>query len=767
MATTTVRRRLPDAQMSINGWYRLGALVGLLAVTGTLVSTLYEITVILGGSAQLLARVGLAIGAAWIAARVIRPRMAVAIFGLVAVVGYLWYLSTATADPWLAIRAPLTVAFNTINDTIRIVTGMSVLTIQATDVWALAFAPAPVFLSWYLGFRRHYVAAAALTGAAMGVFVLSGDLELWWTLIGVIGIVSTVGFGELEGHSASTDYAEILVVVIAVMAVGAVAVPVVPGGGVSGPLSLVGGDDITDPNASSIQSSVLGADAELSIVGEIELSPEVRYTIESDDNVYWRTGVYDRYTGEGWVRTGTRASFNGPQPPPGPNTTTVEQRVRIEARSELMPAAAQPVVVTGVGDVEQTDQGAVVANDPLDPGTTYRVLSAVPDDNLASSGTVPDDVRSSYTQLPEDVPDRVHDVAEQVVSDADGPLANAERIETYLETHKEYSLEISRPSGDITDAFLFEMDAGYCTYFATTMVTMLRSADVPARFAVGYANGQQVAEDRWVVRGLNSHAWVEVYHPDAGWVTFDPTPTARETARSDRVQEARESDHPAVDTDASEDLPYAYDPSTNASEPNASPTPTDPTNESTPPGGPGVVDPGGGFNQSILGPPDQFSGGGGGADGDAMDELTRPIAWERFGLALLVTTGLVTGVARLRPRRRLAHQLTRRWQRPTGDDRTDARLAQDRVEWALHDRFRPRKPAETPRQYYRLISVLEDDPAIERFFEVTEQIRYGGRTEAALVEEAIALADDIVADQTRLGGGQSWPARLGEWVYPR
>ncbi len=65
------------------------------------------------------------------------------------------------------------------------------------------------------------------------------------------------------------------------------------------------------------------------------------------------------------------------------------------------------------------------------------------------------------------------------------------------------------------------MDEGYCVYFATTMVTMLRTQGIPARMTVGYTSGQRIDENQWVVRGLNSHAWVEVYFPDQGWVQFD------------------------------------------------------------------------------------------------------------------------------------------------------------------------------------------------------------------------------------------------------
>src|SRR6266496_4645360 len=63
---------------------------------------------------------------------------------------------------------------------------------------------------------------------------------------------------------------------------------------------------------------------------------------------------------------------------------------------------------------------------------------------------------------------------------------------------------------------------------------MLRSLGIPARMAVGFAQGsgftekQDVIEDnpapsRYVVREKNAHAWPEVYFPEIGWVEFEPT----------------------------------------------------------------------------------------------------------------------------------------------------------------------------------------------------------------------------------------------------
>ncbi|MFC7058169.1 DUF4129 domain-containing transglutaminase family protein [Halovenus salina] len=98
-------------------------------------------------------------------------------------------------------------------------------------------------------------------------------------------------------------------------------------------------------------------------------------------------------------------------------------------------------------------------------------------------------------------------------------------------------LQADEQSDSIADTFIFEMDAGYCEYFATAMTTMLRSQDIPARYVVGYSTGQPVGENSYEVRGMNAHAWVEVYFPDVGWVKFDPTPGgSRLDAQSDTLE---------------------------------------------------------------------------------------------------------------------------------------------------------------------------------------------------------------------------------------
>jgi protein-glutamine gamma-glutamyltransferase len=54
---------------------------------------------------------------------------------------------------------------------------------------------------------------------------------------------------------------------------------------------------------------------------------------------------------------------------------------------------------------------------------------------------------------------------------------------------------------------------------------MLRDLGIPARYVGGFLPGEynDVGGD-WIVRASDAHTWVEVFFPNYGWITFDPTP---------------------------------------------------------------------------------------------------------------------------------------------------------------------------------------------------------------------------------------------------
>jgi hypothetical protein len=67
---------------------------------------------------------------------------------------------------------------------------------------------------------------------------------------------------------------------------------------------------------------------------------------------------------------------------------------------------------------------------------------------------------------------------------------------------------------------------------------MLRSVGVPARMAVGFAQGAFDSETNvYVVRSFDAHAWPEVYFPGTGWIEFEPTGNQDPLERPNRPED--------------------------------------------------------------------------------------------------------------------------------------------------------------------------------------------------------------------------------------
>jgi len=100
-------------------------------------------------------------------------------------------------------------------------------------------------------------------------------------------------------------------------------------------------------------------------------------------------------------------------------------------------------------------------------------------------------------------------------------------VERHLAAGFTYS-ETPRRSGNPLQSFLFDERAGYCQQFSGAMALLLRLGGVPARIATGFAPGSPSSErgGQYVVRDIDAHSWVEVFFPNIGWVTRDPTPAA-------------------------------------------------------------------------------------------------------------------------------------------------------------------------------------------------------------------------------------------------
>ncbi len=250
---------------------------------------------------------------------------------------------------------------------------------------------------------------------------------------------------------------------------------------------------------------------------------------------YWRGETLDIYTGQGWQSSPLQASAvsaNRPlqehSAPADPDAYELRQRFELaaEARPDLYGANAplrvdRPVQAwwRAPGDLARLT-GDV---------SRYTIFSQPPaptvEEMRQASHMVPPDLAERYLALPDGVPQRVLDLAQEVAGDAPTRYDQARNIETFLRTYT-YTLDLPAPPNDrdLVDYFLFELQEGYCDYYASAMVVMARGVGVPARFVTGYAQGEYDHEaGRWIVTEENGHSWVEVYFEGIGWVEFEPT----------------------------------------------------------------------------------------------------------------------------------------------------------------------------------------------------------------------------------------------------
>jgi hypothetical protein len=122
-------------------------------------------------------------------------------------------------------------------------------------------------------------------------------------------------------------------------------------------------------------------------------------------------------------------------------------------------------------------------------------------------------------------------VSELGLREIPGTVAKMARIQAWFNDEFTYTryLTIGRaPFGKPTaiSLFLTTSKRGHCEYFATAAALLLRAADVPARYCVGFSVMEKdLKRGEFIIRGTHGHAWTRVWDESSGvWIDFDPTP---------------------------------------------------------------------------------------------------------------------------------------------------------------------------------------------------------------------------------------------------
>ena len=295
----------------------------------------------------------------------------------------------------------------------------------------------------------------------------------------------------------------------------------------------------------------LAANARIS--GVWPTGPDVAFTAtvpaDTPDGLYWRVASYDTWSTVS--RTWTAGDDTEISVAAGasilevtneriaPDGRTVTVTIVPNQESALLVAPGIPVSVDQATKVATAGRGgpliAVSLSRPTDSYQVTAVQAATSDTaklaaRLRAAGTAyPADIRARYAKAPDagELGASSSDFLAAIRAKAgDNPYDIAANI---VETLRRPDFVYATDTRDVdcgrdgfTECFL-RVKRGYCMYFSTAMIMLLRQQGIPARIVMGYLPGERNGPQE-TVRTQNVHAWVEVFFPEAGWVPFDPTP---------------------------------------------------------------------------------------------------------------------------------------------------------------------------------------------------------------------------------------------------
>ena len=279
-------------------------------------------------------------------------------------------------------------------------------------------------------------------------------------------------------------------------------------------------------------------------------TPVFEVTVSKDRpggfSYYWRGHAYDYYQNGKWENTiesffavsAEEWPLNHPEWAARSRVGLLYEwqysRSRILYLPNIPLKINRPVKIVGeqvsIDEGEYLDDIVIYVDNSIYSGEKIEVTSWVSSptiDQLQASGEIyPFWVTERYLQLPDDLPQSITILAEEITKDFETPYDKAQAITQYLRDEIQYEKSIGNPpaGADPLEWFLFDLKKGFCNYYATAEVIMLRSVGVPARLTVGFAEGELQEDNKtYLVRKDDSHAWPEVYFPALGWIEFEPT----------------------------------------------------------------------------------------------------------------------------------------------------------------------------------------------------------------------------------------------------
>ncbi|ETT88020.1 DUF4129 domain-containing transglutaminase family protein [Viridibacillus sp. FSL R5-0477] len=287
--------------------------------------------------------------------------------------------------------------------------------------------------------------------------------------------------------------------------------------------------------------------------GPFKMDARIVFNAKADSNQYWRIETKDIYTSKGWERKKGDVyveAFNQNENIPlsiKPGSKMDQTTAEIEMKKDFK-FIMQTYGLMKVGNVDPgvsfyreidgekirslkgEDEIALEAYTISYSSPKYS-LKALKKTNVNDLDKLSKDY-NTYLQLPKTLPKRVRKLSKDITKDEKSLYGKANAIVDYFKyndyVYSRDKVAIPGKNDDYVDQFLFDTKMGYCDNFSSSMVVMLRSIGIPARWVKGFSEGEEVQnvagqQKEFVITNNNAHSWVEAYLPGIGWMSFEPT----------------------------------------------------------------------------------------------------------------------------------------------------------------------------------------------------------------------------------------------------
>ncbi len=234
--------------------------------------------------------------------------------------------------------------------------------------------------------------------------------------------------------------------------------------------------------------------------------------------MYWRGPVLSDFDGRTWTR-GRNTSTQAPQLLD--TKTALDYTVTLEPHNKLWLFALDMPDKISVAHI-LTPDFQLLSQAPVSARLRYSATSQL--SYRANPDETPQQLRRALA-LPRGFNPRAKQLAAEWRAQNSSDAAIVQTALAYFNRNGfAYTLEPPPLGSNSVDDFLFETRQGFCEYYASSFVFLMRAAGIPARVVTGYQGGEyNTLGGYYILRQADAHAWAEVWLQERGWVRYDPT----------------------------------------------------------------------------------------------------------------------------------------------------------------------------------------------------------------------------------------------------